>query len=89
MFLRNKKDNKEYIQINNQTYGPYDYVISPYFSNDGSKYGWVFRKDNQYYIQINDQTYGPYDKTKFTFTKDNKVYIIYVKDNKMTIERID
>jgi uncharacterized protein YneF (UPF0154 family) len=98
-----KKDSKHYIQINNQTYGPYDYIPRtgiygsvPKFSNDGSKYGWLFGKDckngnecKQYYIQINNQTYGPYDKTDFTFTKDNKVYIIYIKDNKMITERID
>ena len=75
------------------------WFYDPKFSNDGSKYGWEFGKDceyqkglyicNKYYIQLNNQTYGPYDKTKFTFTKDNKVYIIYVKDNKMTIEQID
>ena len=85
------KNGKLYIQINNQTYGPYDQVVYPYlrFSNDSSKYGWWFGKNNKYYIQLNNQTYGPYDKANFTFTKDNKVYIIYVKDNKMIIERID
>ena len=83
------KDNKYYIQINNQTYGPYDSALYPQFSNDGSKYGWWFKKDKNYYIQINNQTYGPYDKASLTFTKDNKVYIFYIKDNKMTIERVD
>jgi uncharacterized membrane protein len=87
--FQNIKDKKYYIQLNNQTYGPYDDASSPQFSNDSSKYGWWFKKDNKEYIQINDQTYGPYDKTNFTFTKDNKVYIIYVKDNKMIIEQID
>jgi hypothetical protein len=28
--------NQYYIQINNQTYGPYDYVFDLQFSNDGS-----------------------------------------------------
>jgi hypothetical protein len=98
------KDYKSYIQINNQTYGPYDYVYYGLrFSNDGSKYGWLFGKDcgyygkgiksyecKQYYIQINNQTYGPYGRlSNFTFTNDNKAYIIYIKDNKMTIEQID
>jgi hypothetical protein len=83
------KDKKYYIQINNQTYGPYDDADYPRFSNNGSKYGWFFIKDNKYYIQINNQTYGPYDYANLTFTKDNKVYIIYIKDNKMIIEQID
>jgi hypothetical protein len=81
--------NQYYIQINNQTYGPYDSASDPHFSNDGSKYVWWFKKDGKYYIQINNQTYGPYDNANFTLTEDNKVYIIYIKDNKMTIERID
>jgi peptidoglycan hydrolase-like protein with peptidoglycan-binding domain len=90
------KDNQHYIQINNQTYGPYDTVFDLLFSNDSSKYGWVFGKDcrdypkcNQYYIQINNQTYGPYEYANFIFTQENRAYIIYVKDNKMIIERID
>jgi hypothetical protein len=87
--FQNIKDKKYYLQINNQTYGPYDDVGDLKFSNDSSKYGWWFGKNNKYYIQLNNQTYGPYDKANFTFTKDNKVYIIYVKDNKMIIERID
>ncbi len=97
-----------YIQLNNQTYGPYDGVSDPQFSNNGSKYGWDFGKDckyypeyykgrphicNQYYIQINNKTYGPYEKDyfDFTFSEDNKAYIIYIKDkdNKMIIEQID
>jgi hypothetical protein len=42
--------NKYYIEINNQTYGPYDYVFDYglRFSNDGSKYGWLFGKDCEY-----------------------------------------
>jgi len=96
-----KECNKYYIQINNQTYGPYDDVYNLKFSNDSSKYGWTFGKDctdrkgykecNKYYIQINNQTYGPYKKAyfDFTFSEDNKVYIIYIKDNKMIIEKID
>jgi hypothetical protein len=80
---------QRYIQINNKTYGPYDKVYNFKFSNDISKYGWIFEKDNKYYIQINNQTYGPYDLSNFTFTNDNKAYIIYIKDNKMIIEQID
>jgi hypothetical protein len=61
-------------------------------SKDG-KYGYIASqniKDNKYYIQINNQTYGPYGRlSNFTFTNDNKAYIIYIKDNKMIIEQID
>jgi hypothetical protein len=84
-----KKCKKYYIQINNKTYGPYDKVYNFKFSNDISKYGWIFEKDNKYYIQINNQTYGPYDLSNFTFTNDNKAYIVYIKDKKMVIEQID
>jgi hypothetical protein len=61
--------------------------------SENGKYGYIVflnKKDNKSYIQINNQTYGPYDDvSNFIFTKDNKAYIIYTKDNKMTIERID
>jgi hypothetical protein len=71
----------------------FDYIegLGLDLSKDG-KYGYIGfrnRKDNKSYIQINNQTYGPYDVTNFTFAKDNKVYIIYIKDNKMIIEQID
>jgi hypothetical protein len=78
-----EKDNKSYIQINNQTYGPYDYAYDFQFSNDGSKYGWVFGKDcedgicNKFYIQINNQTYGPYGyvfDSQIQFSNDGSKY---------------
>jgi hypothetical protein len=89
--INHKKDNKYFIQINNQTYGPYDYAYEPKFSNDGSKYGWRFEKDNdnKEYIQINDKTYGPYDYATFTFTKDNKAYIAYISGNELVIEEVE
>jgi uncharacterized protein YxeA len=38
------KDNKNYIQINDEAYAYYElYYLS--FSKDGSKYGWTFLKD--------------------------------------------
>jgi hypothetical protein len=82
-----EKDKKEYVQINDKIYGPYDRVYVPIFSNDGLKYGWWFKKDNKYYVQINDRTYGPYnwapdlifsdDSSKYGwwFVKDDKNYI--------------
>jgi hypothetical protein len=84
---QNIKDNKYYIQINNQTYGPYDYdyyAVYPKFSNDSSKYGWTFRKNDKYYIQINNQTYGPYDYVSdysFQFSNDGSKYVwVFGKD---------
>jgi hypothetical protein len=75
-----------YIQINNQTYGPYAGAYGPIFSDDGSKYGWTFVKDKEDYIQINNQTFGPYEiifdlqlsndgsKYGWTFGKDCVTY---------------
>jgi hypothetical protein len=75
-----------YIQINNQTYGPYDGAYGPIFSDDGSKYGWQFVKDKEDYIQINNQIFGPYEsifdlqlsndgsKYGWTFGKDCATY---------------
>ena len=63
--------------------------ISLFFSEDGSKAGFLFTKDNKEYIQINDKTYGPYDKATFTFTKDNKAYIAYISGNELVIEEVE
>jgi hypothetical protein len=86
--------------VNDKTYGPYDYVkpypiygkqSGPVFSDDSSKYAWIFGKDNKEYIQINEKTYGPYNKDYaiFTFTKDNKVYIAYISGNELVIEEVE
>lgn len=60
-----KQNNKCYVQINNQTFGPYSKVDYLTFSKDGSKYGWIFKKigSEKWYVQINDKTFGPYDYT--------------------------
>jgi len=51
----------------------------------------MFKKNNKEYIQINNKTYGPYNKdyATFIFTKDNKVYILYVSGNELVIEEVE
>ncbi|MEM5875661.1 MAG: hypothetical protein QXX45_03800 [Candidatus Aenigmatarchaeota archaeon] len=83
-----KKDNKHYIQINDKIYGPYERAWNLLFSPDSSKYGFCYKKGNKEYIQINDKTYGPFDKADFTFTKDNRIFIGYVKGKELAIEEI-
>jgi hypothetical protein len=46
----NKKDNKSYIQINNQTYGPYDDVSNFIFTKDNKAYI-IYTKDNKMTIE--------------------------------------
>ena len=83
-----KKDNNHYIQINDKIYGPYERAWNLLFSPDSSKYGFCYKKGNKEYIQINDKTYGPFDKADFTFTKDNRIFIGYVKGKELAIEEI-
>ncbi|MEM5810069.1 MAG: hypothetical protein QW156_04245 [Candidatus Aenigmatarchaeota archaeon] len=87
--VKYEKDNKYYIQINDKTYGPYNGVWNLAFSSDSSKYWFKYEKDNKQYIQINNKTYGPYDKATFTFTKDNRTFIGYVKNKELVIEEIE
>ncbi len=49
----------------------------------------MYIKDGKYYIQINDKTYGPYDKAVFTFTKESKAFIGYIKDKELVIEEVE
>ena len=82
-----KKDRKDYVQINDNIYEPYDNSV--YFSNDGSKYGWTFKKDDNYYIQINDKTYEPYDNSinNLIFSNDGSKYgFEFVKDYKYYVQ---
>jgi len=91
-FWRYKKDSKYYIQINNKSFGPYDYVWGPYLSKDGSVYGYKFEIDKKYYYRIKDKIYGPYDKDEMLFNYDeDRIYISsdgskfafrYLKDDK-------
>jgi len=83
---------KHYIQINDKKYGPYqDYIVfgtsltsesTTSFSPNSSRYGWLYWQYDagfEPYIQIDDVTYGPYIKATFTFTKDNKAFIAFIK----------
>jgi hypothetical protein len=57
-----------YIQINDKTYGPYDYWEEGktfHISYDGKIYSWFFKKDEKFYFQLNDKTYGPFDDDPF------------------------
>ncbi len=47
------------------------------------------KKIKKYYFQINDKTYGPYDVVILTFTKDNRIFIGYIKGKGLVIEEIE
>ncbi len=83
---------EHYIQINDKKYGPYqDYIFfgtsltsesTTSFSPNSSRYGWLYwgyYPGFETYIQIDDVTYGPYINATFTFTKDNKAFIAFIK----------
>jgi hypothetical protein len=88
VFIRYKKNNKHYIQVNEKLYGPYDYIWDLELSSDGLKYGWSYKKNNQWYVQLNDKIYGPYDDVYLTFIKDDKTIIAYIQGDEVIVEKI-
>jgi hypothetical protein len=53
-----KKNNKEYIQINEFTYGPFDSLIKNLqWSKDGKVYIFAFKKGKKGYTQVNNYTF--------------------------------
>jgi hypothetical protein len=56
-----KKDNKWFVQVNSEVYGPYERVVDINKSRNGDILAWVYVKDDKFYAWINGKTYGPYE----------------------------
>ena len=76
----------DFVQINDETYGPYHYIPATppdlSFSDDGSKYGWVFKSKGKWYIKINEKEYGPYnyiEKHTFKLSSDGSSFAFIFK----------
>lgn len=84
------KDKKSYIQLNDEVFGPYDELIGPIFSENGSKYGWQYKKDNEYYVRVNDETFGPYKEAGgFSIAKDGSKYSWWYVKNREFYVRVN
>jgi hypothetical protein len=97
-----KKDKKEYLQINDKVYGPYDFADAEdlVFSEDGLNYGGIFVSGHnpfdpsvrpKYYVLINEKIYGPYEYArKPSFLDKTKEFLFSFKKNgKWYVQRGD
>jgi len=76
-----------YIQITDQTFGPYDLAFFPSFSPDNKIFIYKFEKDQGTYLNINGMVLGPFGKAEYTFS-DGKLYICYLQDDMIFIDEI-
>jgi hypothetical protein len=93
-----RKDNKDYVQINDTEYGPYDRFWTIEFSGNDSKYGIIFGqgctvdgatiKCEAWYVQINNKIYGPSQGViDLAFSSDGSKYVFgFTKDNKRYVQ---
>jgi hypothetical protein len=93
-----RKDNKNYVQINDTEYGPYDQFWTIEFSGNDSKYGIIFGqgctfdgvviKCEAWYVQINNKIYGPSQGViNLAFSSDGSKYVFgFTKDNKYYVQ---
>lgn len=51
----------EYLNIGGKTYSGYNKLHAPYFSADGTKWGFNYKSGDKWYVIINGQTFGGYD----------------------------
>jgi len=87
--IRYINDGKWFVQINDIVYGGFDWAHIVHFSWNGSEFGFVYRQEDKWYVQLNEKTFGPYDNADITITNDNRIFLAYVKDDYVYIERIE
>ena len=76
-----------YVQISDQTYGPYFYADFPSFSPDSKIFIFRYELDDGVYLNVNGMDIGPFHKAEYTF-HDGKLFISYLQDNKIMIDEI-
>jgi hypothetical protein len=93
-----RQDNKNYVQINDTEYGPYDQFWTIDFSDNDSKYGIIWGqgcvfdgmviKCEAWYVQINNKIYGPSQGViSLAFSSDGSKYVFdFTKDNKYYVQ---
>lgn len=76
-----------YVQITEQTYGPYFYADFPSFSPDSKIFIFKYELDDGIYLNVNGMDIGPFHKAEYTFY-DGKLFISYLQDNMIFIDEI-
>jgi hypothetical protein len=86
--LQFQKDSKEYLQLNDKTYGPFDELFQQKFSKDGSSYGYAFQKVDKLVLQVNGNDVitinRPVEFENFAFSDNGeKIELIYSENGKL------
>ncbi|MDD3044264.1 MAG: hypothetical protein PHF33_02230 [Candidatus Delongbacteria bacterium] len=80
-------DTHYYVQICDETFGPYEFADFPSFSPDSSIF--IFRYENRdgVYLNINGMKLGPFKKAEYTFY-DGKLIITYLQGHMLYTDEI-
>ncbi|MBN2858487.1 MAG: hypothetical protein JXN63_08815 [Candidatus Delongbacteria bacterium] len=76
-----------YVQITDETYGPYFYADFPSFSPDSKIFIFKYELEDGIYLNVNGMDIGPFYKAEYTF-HEGKLYISYLQDNMIFIDEI-
>ena len=86
-------DKKEYVRINNKTFGPYKRVLflGPVFSGDGLRHAFTYSdRDDKTYVNFDNKIYGPFNKyweiKHFTFEKGHNFIMKYRKGKRKYLQ---
>lgn len=71
-----------YLRLNDNVYGPYNNVIGPFISPNGSTVGYIFSSNSQEYVNINGKNFGPYKEVVSVKVMNNNYIFSYKKDDK-------
>jgi len=75
------------VQIDNDTFGPYEQATFPSFSSDDKIFIFKYINEKMEYLNINGMKLGPFYKAQYAFS-DGKLYICYLQDNMIFIDEI-
>jgi len=80
-------DTHYYVQICNETFGPYENADFPSFSPDSGIF--IFRYENSkgVHLNINGMEMGPFGKAEYTF-HDGKLFITYLQEHMLYTDEI-
>lgn len=77
----------EYVQITDQTFGPYKNAFFPSFSPDSKIFIFKYEQEKGIYLNVNGMELGPFGKAEYAFS-DSKLYICYQQDKMIYIDEI-
>lgn len=75
-----KRSGKWYVQINSDTFGPYDFASGPLFTSSGSRYAFRYRMGKSWHVRIGKRKFGPYAAvTLYQGETENRFLFSYLK----------